>query len=108
MKLSEAMRKGCEVTGPIRGSVFHLKIDGGLDACALGAVYVGYLGKEGVMSAEADFCLANLFASGEEPLVVSPMNEHDRDRLGIIITALNDHHWWSREEIADWLEEIGY
>jgi len=32
---------------------------------------------------------------------------HNADALESVITHLNDHHAWSREQIADWLESIG-
>ena len=104
MKLSEAMRLGATLGPHIRGRLFG---DGG-GTCAMG----GALKAMGFLS--HDFCFYiryNKFL----PTTIWPWIIEKRtcphcgeplETRAIITVHLNDTHEWSREKIADWVEEV--
>lgn len=101
MKFSEAIREGCKVTEPTRGSMFRFQ-DGKISACALGAgvIGLGYIP------------IANSIGLVRDK---DGMRESAYDVAGSIIGNIkgvvmgkNDVEQMSREEIADWLEGEGY
>lgn len=119
MKLSAAIRKGSLLTKPTSGEFFKKSILG-YKACALGAAYYA-LTKKAYDPEE----LTREFGPGsigdEERKVVKRLTEefpileekfthptkpHLKNcNLHFIITDLNDEANWTREEIADWVEQ---
>jgi hypothetical protein len=121
MKLSEAIREGAKETFPGTVAMFSLRSSSGaLEACALGAAYYGRFGNptkpedfrgwDGRIrpSAEAPFYKQlsaqwpELLTEVEYPLGLIP------GQLQKAIYMLNDNHNWTREQIADWVESLGY
>lgn len=120
MKLSAAIRKGIKKDGKqIFGTLFEYKDKKLVGCCALGAAYIGAFGVS----------YAKLYCRGEEGDEADPFNEVLSSRvpfaklpremralrsikrdacLDDVITSLNDLCKWSREEIANYLEGIGY
>jgi hypothetical protein len=103
MKLSEAIYEGAKTTAPCTQAFFR-KTEGAYHTCALGAALyaVGYRIPVGVTHFIASFGL-----DLEEISVVHPVTK-DSEPLYGVVTDLNDHHGWTREQIADWLQELGY
>ena len=96
MKLSEAIRKGCELYPvPCTGRFYNPETG---CVCALGAAYVG---------------LGNVIDDKDYNTVIGVLNEaypelgceDDGWTLGCDIADLNDKRGKTREEIADWLEK---
>lgn len=110
MNLSEAIRLGCKMTKPTCNK--YIELGGGeIKACALGAASV---------SLGHDYCrprhMANALTEAypflaERSPVRCPDCEPNNYRyilpLRLMITHLNDDHRWTRERIADWLEDLG-
>jgi hypothetical protein len=98
MTLSAAMRIGSMSTVQLFGTLLQRQENGKFGACAIGAAILGRMG-----SCWGDACQAargpksgfDLFP--EVPLLTF----HE-------IANRNDHGGYSREEIATWLESIGY
>lgn len=115
MKLSEAIRKGCEMSTPIKNhaAVFD---EEEVHACALGAAMLAVEGKEEVLRrarvaphVSRDLQISiKLTLPGQE---LTQWFQQTYPTLGYAfggkIVGLNDRAVWSREEIADWLEEQG-
>lgn len=103
IKPSEAIRLGCLTTRQYFGSWGQLAPDGTVEACALGAMSIGY------GDGKAD----------DDPWVPADGTATDRFwrttntlpcpvcGVGFAVECLNDDHRWSRERIADWLEGLG-
>lgn len=121
MKLSEAIREGAKETFPGTVAMFSLRSSSGaLEACALGAAYYGRFGNptkpedfrswsDAILpSAEAPF-YKQLNAEWPELLadVGYPVGRMPC-QLQTAIYTLNDNHNWTREQIADWVESLGY
>lgn len=109
MKLSEAMRKGIELSKPTRYELTDVR-DDGMHACALGAIALGRWKIEELPVFASD--LYNmLFAEWPEletiKLVVPELGE-EHVSLGQAIFRKNDDLDVPREQTADWLESIGY
>jgi hypothetical protein len=111
MKLSEAMRKGIEMTLPLKGELIEWAEDReDLYACALGAAFVGFYG---AFEPKALGCICALFKE-DFPISRVSVTFPERTKLGFLvdctlstaITILNDDKGWSRERIADWVESI--
>lgn len=114
MKLSEAIRKGCETTGPWRSTLVYKKHDQ-LFTCALGAAAVGV----GILTEDnvSDFpesgygMLAELWPELRDPMCLfrttsKTVPSSGPDLMNDIWFA-NDILEMSREEIADKLAENG-
>jgi len=73
-------------------------------SCALGAAYEGIYRlpreAEGIKPRRLDL----LFDCLDNQVRVCPDCAKKRLPLGAIIIHLNDHHQWSREQIAEWLK----
>lgn len=104
MKLSEAIRLGSMLKPQAFGMISH---DGG--TCAIGAAYdaVGI----------DIFHLRDSLPIAERAMVVYgklPMLQTASEcpvcgyllEVGFVLTHLNDHHRWTREQIADWVETV--
>lgn len=121
MKLSEAIRIGSSKRPQCR-DVFFNRIDDEICSCALGAGFEGGdlidqdMLKRGIValhmelvSAFEGFELYSVNNSGMLPFPCPSFSCKERPaQLPEIIVHLNDEHNWSREQIADWLESIGY
>ena len=94
MKLSEAIRKGCEMV-PRQCKGWGLDKDNELESCALGAAhYVMYQDKDAVNTRALMRDIRESFPG---------ISEH----VFTTVTGMNDTDGKTREEIADWLEEQG-
>jgi hypothetical protein len=130
LKLSQLIRLGCEMTEACYGAI---SANDGLMTCALGAALTGKRGellKEKVSTNAAIHELFggelnNSFGYSKIPDVKAPqeyidltkqhyemngieIKEHWTYKIHDVITALNDNLKWSREQIADWVESVGY
>ena len=99
MKLSEAMRKGCEMTRPLKECTYKSENGFVTEACAIGAAMVGVMGTK--LPETGSVPLHDIF-----PFLT--ISDGQVNGLGQRIIALNDSAGWSREHIADWLERQGY
>ena len=101
MKLSDAIRAGCQMSYKITGAV----TDHYGGTCALGAALLGtgLLGVPSLGSILTEYWRDRFPILGRE--VPSPVDGHKRDML-YIIPALNDREGWSREAIAEWVGVI--
>lgn len=105
MKLSEAMRKGCESTKSLKDSLFD---DNYSAACAIGAAYIGRFGDPRKFDGDWIMRFREEFEKELMTIIEHPERSWEMDRVEILIMLLNDMEDWTREEIADWLEEIGF
>jgi hypothetical protein len=99
MKLSAAIRIGSMTTKQIKGNYS----DGGNGRCALGAA----LDAAGIRVDNSVFIgrrLIEVFPIVIKP-VKSPVGSNIFQELGPNVSTLNDDWGWSRERIADWVEE---
>lgn len=101
MKLSTAIRIGSMTTRQIKGN-FR---DDGNGRCAIGAALdaVGFY--SGAKAHYLDYRLASLFPLADI-VVKHPIHRGMMDHVSGVVVTLNDHHDWSREAIADWVETI--
>jgi hypothetical protein len=78
-------------------------------SCALGAAYEGMYRLAADMSGQRPTKdLTSFFDCLEGTIRACPVEGcKKRLLLSAMIVHLNDHHEWSREKIADWLEENG-
>lgn len=115
MKLSTAIREGAKLRPQAFRAYFYTK-NGVICSCAFGAAYeavTGNLPRRGNKNyidevitpvLDANFPVLQTFERFACPAdknctICSPFN---------IVTHLNDTHDWTREQIADWLEEKGF
>lgn len=105
MKLSEAMRKGCDVYP----EKCELQLTNGRSACALGAVLGGLYGLGPHPGDDDDERLEHLRQMYPvlELVVEPPVRMVKGRELLKVIWSLNDSSGWTREKIADWLEAQG-
>jgi hypothetical protein len=105
MKLSEAIRLGSMIRPQAFGYIFSNS-----GSCALGAVYEA----SGILAFDDDVTL--LEETGQRldqafPLLKASVScpvamRCFRNGVGETIVHLNDWHRWTREQIADWVEQI--
>jgi hypothetical protein len=106
LKLSEAIRKGASM-GYEQGIEFYFDARKNT-VCALGAAHIGDGGRYGSILF-ASYLIDRFPVLGE--YVEWP---HDETLYGGVrklldqITILNDKVGWTFEEIADWVESLGY
>jgi hypothetical protein len=102
--LSEAMRAGIPLKPQAFGELF---INGG--SCALGAAMDATLKQPNCFDYTFDYFerLYHLVMSALShcPVDDCGCGERDVTSIGFAVTHLNDHHRWTREQIADWLEK---
>lgn len=112
MRLSEAMRKGAKVTsqtfGILWGSLFA-DSDGNTNngsSCALGVALIGATPQLNHMYSTT---CSMLWPWTETQKATCPdekcKNMQENWPIANVVIHLNDHHRWTREEIADWLEK---
>lgn len=112
MRLSEAIRKGCETTVPFHDNSGTLRPS--LDdpritfACALGAAAHALTGERNSWLFEVELTLSGPYPYLTTMLLSCPACEaNDREAvLAANIIHLNDDHEWTREQIADWVQAI--
>ncbi len=109
IKLSEAMREGAKHTKPQIGRYSALRRDG-IHCCALGAAIFTIL--EGELPPDNRCSVYRIFKNHK--IDIDVWVEHpgipnkDLTPLKFVIQDLNDSCDWTREQIADWLERLGY
>ncbi len=114
MKLSEAMRKGTAARPGCKGGMFvSLSTDGKkqIHSCALGAAYEGSIGHQKTEKQLSEMSVTVLY---DDLKLMFPQlgrvhgydqNERHMTLEGAIV-CLNDDKGWSRDRIADWVEEV--
>jgi hypothetical protein len=103
MKLSEAIREGAKLRPQTFGSFFDTNSENVVCSCTLGAAFEG---KTGYVSLKLEY-VNQLHPVFPELATQVELNGLRRD-LAQAVTQLNDGERWTREQIADWLEEKGY
>jgi hypothetical protein len=109
-KLSQAIREGAKLRPQTTLAYFYRCDDGELGSCALGAAAEALglnLSSEGI-GMQTDSILSKRFGGLLDKPTQHPLFPHVVLRLEKVITDLNDVQGWSREQIADWLEGLGY
>lgn len=100
MKISEAMRLGAMMHPQGFGRLFDHRFNDRtrqnevISSCALGAVLDG-----GLLS--TDLRCIEVYEKR-----LCPACQEPQANIEYIIVHLNDHHRWTREAIADWLETV--
>ena len=109
-KLSELIREGAKLRPQCTGDFFQPIGGIGLGSCAFGAAYEALGGKASAVNTvdcidyiqkELDIDLTNEYS-------YSHPETEEYHSLDEIIPNLNDDWDWSREQIADWLEGLGF
>lgn len=121
MKLSQAIREGAKLAPQIHGDVCHsIKLKTGevvKGTDALGAAYHAVTGelppsaivKWGISrSPEAVRQMMKTLGFDTDPQIPSTTSYTGKQALSVAIIEANDVKWQTREQIADWLESIGY
>lgn len=98
LKLSEAIRKGCVDTLPIRCGMFFRWHDGG-SCCAVGAALVGFVGN--VEQAHKLWINNGGITVALQAFGITP-------ELQTLASGRYESGIESREQVADWLETQGY
>lgn len=102
IKLSTAIREGAKLRPQGHGNYFaplgH--------SCALGAAFQAVTGRTGKDALPIAVDLDKLFPFLDNE-VLHPAQSKSLS-IAKIIVDLNDRLGWTREQIADWLEGIGY
>lgn len=107
MKLSEAIREGAKLSGQAFGYMTR-----GGNACALGAASEWDMFCNGFRYMRITELFPILLSVVEKPCKCEYVGadnwgvQYHGDQFGPIITHLNDHHLWSREAIAEWVEVV--
>lgn len=116
MKLSEAIRAGAELHEQGRGFMAQSD-ERGIYTCALGAAFEAAFDRLPQFERDDAYDTARLHRRYPELLrrVQFPVagSYHDSEyldgvHLGIAVAELNDTYDWTREQIADWVESLGY
>lgn len=115
-KLSELMREGAKLYPKVTGSYISFnKEDKHIEGCcAIGAAIIARYGKEHLKDSESYRASDFIEEIGVSNVRLSPPSGNtyvfpEKDyQLEVIVYRLNDHADWTREQIADWLESIGY
>ena len=92
MLLSEAIRLGAKLGPQAFGKLHDENTQG---TCAIGAAFQVL----GEFRSEHQWCVAKI-------PIRCPDCGREKKKIYHIITHLNDHHRWSREAIADWVETL--
>lgn len=85
---------------------FGVNMDEQICSCALGAAYEAITGRIAANSLEVNEKF--LFSGYELDKYLLHPETLLIDNLHHIITNLNDEYKWTREQIADWVESLGY
>lgn len=76
-----------------------------VQSCALGAAWEGAMGTATDVSPRQLFDRFPELFSYVQPLIDEIENPTQLHR---VISLLNDEYCWTREQIADWVESLGY
>lgn len=113
MTLAEAIRKGAEQCPQAFGAWRRVVEGLTVEACVLGAAalaWYGELGDEGTRAKAIEaFPVLTRPWPGECPVFGCVDKRGDGILLFTleqVLIHLNDHHRWSRERIADWVERL--
>jgi hypothetical protein len=104
-KLSDAIRHGSEIHRQGYGNMFIFRV-GEIFSCAIGAAYYSQFGKVEQSGEEVRKSLYALYPELLREVLYKP--DQEDIPLIVAITNMNDLERKSREEIADWLAEMGY
>lgn len=109
MKLSTAIREGAKLRPQyFEGYFGHIypteDSEGILCSCALGAAWE-YARNQTFCHQEAEQVLE--YFGIIDYIYICPASNKSKP-LSLIITELNDDHLWTREQIADYVESLGY
>lgn len=110
-KLSQAIREGAKLRPQCRFSLYEELSSGEFRSCSLGAAAeaIGFsVNNSSVYSDNGLLLLQERFKLDLRTLVDCPVGKNDRQSLEDMIADLNDWEEWSREDIADWVEKLGY
>lgn len=107
MRLSEAIRKGCENSKQTFQEFVAIQ-KGELCACALGAAALAIQPDLNELSTDPVDIIFDNWPKELSTVVDSPVDNESCDLLENVIYDLNDKHYWTRERISDWLEQQGY
>jgi hypothetical protein len=117
MKLSEAIREGAKIRPQCYGAFFgNGTAENPIASCALGSALEGakLVEVQNLWPTNMGFALlAQQWpeiqnAKAPCPAKCNSWICHDGDSIEGMIQHLNDNCRWTREQIADWLEERGY
>ena len=100
MKLSEAIREGAKLR-PQCTSGEYFDLDG--TSCAMGAAFEAETGHTNLSNDRLEHAFPELARPTKKPI-----NYGTSGSLEYAIARLNDEYKWTREQIADWVEEQGY
>lgn len=100
--LSELIRIGSKLTGQCSSKLYDPLANA---TCAIGAAYLAKTG-EFPEPCTTDECL-RACGYDVETRVQNPQAAFEKCSLKGAIVYLNDKRYWTREAIADWLEELG-
>lgn len=104
VKLSHAMREGAKLRPQYyAGGWFD---SGFKKSCALGAALEYVYGLDHLKTSGV-FSVTRSLGIPSKTIINHPITGSD-ELLTSTITKLNDESKWTREQIADWLESIGY
>jgi hypothetical protein len=95
-KLSEAIRAGAKLRPKCRMNLFHAG-----RSCALGAAYEAIGGGYGMKKVTETLWLSKIPDAEKAESAF-------HDKFGFPIVTANDDKRWTREQIADELEKLGY
>ncbi len=102
--LSTAMREGAKLR-PQSFGFFFSHAEGEVCSCALGSIWEYLHGNTHPPAINND-ALCELLGIAE--IVADHPIYNKVAPIGDIIASLNDDNLWSREQIADWLESLGF
>lgn len=107
-KLSELIREGAKLHPQCKGVYFQISDGKCFGSCAYGAALEAYTGAViyGEYSLNLDM-LEMACGVARDTVVLHPILNQQK-KMYAVVTALNDEHDWTREQIADWLEAQGY
>jgi hypothetical protein len=105
MKLSTAIREGAKLRPQAFGVFFDFKSPDYIEPCASCAMGAAFEATTNYIC--SDLRLSHLEAFYPE-LKIEKVWDKSIGNLWGHITLLNDERRWTREQIADWLEQEGY
>ena len=122
MKLSDAIREGCENSGQSFGRLWR-DDEGNYKTCVLGAIMdahgVGSKNFTGLRVIRTSFPVlmlsvrecpvgCSLSYMNVNTYNIKAMIDPSDFRLRDVMVHLNNHHKWSREKIAGWIDEFAF
>lgn len=118
MKLSEAIRIGAKIRPQAYGAYYLVgQMTGRIGSCAIGAAYeaAGFYQPEKLAMPCTLEDRAHWFEGldkwkekGQTFTCPECLAEQREEPIPLLVTHLNDFHAWSRENIADHIERLGY